>query len=223
MPLSKTQNESLDEKMSCIKMLYGHVTTSEFLAALRSSLGAAVVVLALMVHGCATQPLIGNDFEIYSMPYSYADGLGVGSGPVEDILVLPEGSEVDVASRAIVMALQELEFSIIEPNLSVGERLPEEKQWISDRVPVDDAWISDHNDAHPEMILPPRLYQIQYFGEYLVDRRQLIFKISARMFERALATDWREYKLPYSGTFFVNPLGQLIQDKLRAAAEETIQ
>jgi hypothetical protein len=219
MPSSNPSTEGLDNRNSNMTMLNGHDAISEFSVATHCSLLTAAIALMFLFLGCAIQSSVTADIETFSMPYRYT-GLGVGAGVVKDVILLPEGSEADVASRAIVMALQDLEASIIKPDLPAGEWLPEKQQWLSDRVPVENALISDHNLVHPDMILPPRHYEIQYSGQYLVDRRQLVFKISAQLFERALATDWREYNRRYSGRFFVKPLGQLIQNKLRTIAEE---
>lgn len=194
--------------------------TAEFSTAGRRIFGSALAGLVLLVLGCATQPAVFEEAETFSVSYRNA-GLGVGPGAVQGVLILPEGLEASIASRSIVLALQELEASIVAPDVPVGEWLPEKEQWRSDRVPVTDALIADHNQAHPDLILPPRQYKIQYSGQYVVDRRELVFKISARLYERALATDWREFsKEGYSGTFFVGLLRQLIADNLRTAAEE---
>jgi hypothetical protein len=193
---------------------------SDFSTAVRRILGSALAGLLLLVAGCATQPAVSEDAETFSVSYRHA-GLGVGPGAVQGVLILPEGLEASVASRSIVLALQELEASIVAPEVPLGEWLPEKEQWRSDRVPVTEALVADHNQAHPDLTLPPRQYKIQYSGQYMVDRRELVFKISARLYEKALATDWREFnKEGYSGTFFVGLLRQLINDNLRTAAEE---
>ena len=47
-----------------------------------------------------------------------------------------------------------------------------------------------------------------------------MYNISAKLFEKTLAAELREYDQHFSGAFFVEQLKQLIQDNLQTAAKE---
>lgn len=181
------------------------------------------VAILLLSAGCAVtnaglSPILENPSD-FVVPLAFTDGLGVGAGAVEGAFEIGKDDVNKAASRAIVLALQELEISIQEPPLKAGELLPQRRKWVSDRAPVTASRIRDHNVSHPEMKLSEQFnYQIAYLGEYVVERNELIFRVSAQLYESAAAAGQREYKQPYSGRFFVDVLGKLIQSKLRGAA-----
>lgn len=156
-----------------------------------------------------------TDAATLSIPFRYA-GLGVGSGIVEGTVVLPDDAAAAFVSRAIVEALQEMQHSLIEPKRELGEPVPQDEPWWTDTVPIEQAAIQAHNEAFSGMILPTRFYEIQYVGAYRLERRELLFFLSANLFERAAATEPRRYEADYSGDFFVAPLAEAIRGKLLA-------
>jgi hypothetical protein len=178
-----------------------------------------VVVVVCILSGCATGGLparpVADSVMTLSVPISYTDGLGVGAGAVQGAVEMAKGSEAKTASRAIVLALQDMETNLKTPRLGAGEFLPQKLEWVSDRAPLPLERIRGHNALNPEMKLAEQFkYQIEFVGDYVVDRSELLFRISARVFESASATEPREYRQPYSGKFFVDTLGKLIREKL---------
>lgn len=177
------------------------------------------VVIVCMLTGCATNgssaPFAVDSVMTLSVPISYTDGLGVGAGAVQGAVEMAKGSEAKTASRAIVLALQDMETNLKTPRLGAGELLPQKLEWVSDRAPLPLERIRGHNALNPEMKLAEQFkYQIEFVGDYVVDRSELLFRISARVFESASAAEPREYRQPYSGKFFVDSLGKLIREKL---------
>lgn len=181
-----------------------------------------IFVAALLLAACATQKPVpastGGDVTFF-VPYVY-EGLGVGDGEVEGVVELPKDGEERVVSRAIVLALQELQNSIVVPDLGPGEALPQKRLWKTDRAPIPQSQIVEHNNQYPGMALPPRYYSLEYHGEYVAERRQLIFRISALLYEQAYAADPRKYNQKYSGKFFVDVLEKLIREKLQAPTKD---
>jgi hypothetical protein len=178
-----------------------------------------VVVVVCILSGCATNgsfaPPAADSMMTLSVPISYTDGLGVGAGAVQGAVEMAKGSEAKSASRAIVLALQDMETNLKTPRLGAGELLPQKLEWVSDRAPLPLERIRGHNALNPEMKLAEQFkYQIEFVGDYVVDRSELLFRISARVFESASAAEPREYRQPYSGKFFVDALGKLIREKL---------
>jgi hypothetical protein len=62
--------------------------------------------------------------------------------------------------------------------------------------------------------LPPRFYSVQYSGQYKLQNRELVFAISAVLFEQAAATARRKYEGLYSGSFFVDSLADALKARL---------
>ena len=177
-----------------------------------------VALVAVMISGCATPPPKGEVVQL-SMPFHY-QGLGAGANPVDNSIELTEGTEADQVSRAIVEALQSLEYSLIEPALSLGKPIPQNTEWSSDRVPIAQREIATHNEKFPDWPLPPRHYSVQYSGSYKLERRELIIRLSAHLFEGALASEPRPYRKDYSGNYFVHPLEEALKEKLLKLKEQ---
>ncbi|CAN5309410.1 hypothetical protein BH10PSE4_BH10PSE4_14250 [soil metagenome] len=178
---------------------------SPFLAGLLAAGAIAMVAVPLAAKPKPPPTLV--------VPFQY-QGLGVGEGAVQGGIVLTKDSEATYVSRALVAALQDRQYSLVSPKLPVGAVVPQGKTWTSDIVPLSPDMIERHNGAYPSMSLPPRYYSLQYYGEYRLERRELLFSISARLYERAAATEPRPYKKAYSGDFFVAPLAASLKARL---------
>ncbi len=134
---------------------------------------------------------------------------------VDGVITLTKNSEAAFVSRVLVSALQERQYALVEPEVTLGSPLPQGKTWTTDIVPVSAEVIAEHNRTHPEMTpLPPRYYSVRYSGQYKLQKRELVFVISAQLFERGAATAPRKYKGDYSGSFFVDPLSEALRSKL---------
>ena len=170
----------------------------------------ALAIFISLLGGCASQHPVN-----LSIPFRY-EGLGAGANDVRNEIVLPVDRESTFISRAIVNALQELEFSVVEPDVELGSPLPQGKQFTTDTVPIRAAVIADHNIQHEgEMSLPPRFYSLRYHGAYRLVDRDLVFELTAELYERAAATTSRLYTKSYSANFFIAPLGNAIKAKLQ--------
>ena len=148
-----------------------------------------------------------------AVPFRY-EGFGVGAGAVQDTLVLKQDSEAVVVSRALVNALQAHQLSVVKPTVGLGVPLPQNQAWESDVAPVPPELVAAYNRANPNLALGPRKWSIQYSGQYKLERRQLLFSISAKLYEAGFSGPSKPYKGPYSGAFFVSQLTNTLQTKL---------
>ena len=173
-----------------------------------------LVFLLLVITSCA-----GTNLTTLQIPYKYRS-LAAGSEGVI-IPVIAQGKEKITISRAIIRALQEMEYSIIEPKIPLGELLPESQDIITDAVPLRKTDILSHNSNSLLAPVPnDALYRIKYRLRYgIVDKpflahKHVSLKIWSILERRGTGGKWHAYPKSYSGRFFANRLRDRIEKEL---------
>jgi hypothetical protein len=143
---------------------------------------------------------------------------GAGTQPFLGSVVLAQGTEAMTASRAIIDSVQLLQHSIVEPPLQAGGAILAGQTWSTDTVEIDPKLVTEHNQAFPAMALPTdRQYGIKYSGTYVIENKQLAFKLQSFIYQRGTQSAFRPYDGPYSGAFFGQRLEKVIQGRLSTA------
>lgn len=186
-----------------------NITISSF------SQNATLIFLLMAITGCA-----GPRMTCLKIPYRYRS-LAAGIEGVKMPVIAP-GRERDAISSAIILALQEMEYSIIEPTILAGELLPEDQDIVTDAVPLRKADILLHNRSSLlDPIHDDALYRLTYRLQYgVVDKPFLTHKhfslIIWSILERCGAGGtWHDYPRSYSAQFFAQRLRDHIEEKLK--------
>lgn len=176
---------------------------------------AALILLSIMLTGC-----VGPSPTRLAIPYQYPS-LAAGSEGVATVVLAPQ-SERAALSRAIVRALQEMEYSVIRPALPVGDLLPEGHDIVTDAVPLVKADIASHNrDSFLAPIPDDALYRLAYRLRYRVEdesalaHKQLSLIIWSVLERRGAGGRWHAYPKTYSARFFAGRLCSRIEAELR--------
>jgi hypothetical protein len=176
---------------------------------------AVLVCLLMTITSCA-----GTSLTTLQIPYKY-NSLAAGNEGVI-IPVIAQGKEKIAISRAIIRALQEMEYSIIEPNIPFGQLLPEGQNIITDAVPLKNIDVLSHNRGSLLSPIPiDALYRIKYRLRYgIVDKpflthKHFALKIWSILERRGSGGKWHAYPKLYSGRFFANRLRDRIENELK--------
>ncbi len=175
------------------------------------------VFCLLSIVGCASKNII-----MIEIPFQYK-ALAAGNEGVR-FPVLPLGKEKLAFSSALLDALQKMEYSLIAPNVYVGEPLPETQLLRTDPVPLSSSTINEHNSSSIIGSIPLNAhYRLSYELKYRVNspsalkHRNFSLMVWAKLERRAAGGQWHEYPKPYSGTFFANRLRDRIVSELTRA------
>ena len=151
------------------------------------------------------------------MPF-VIEGTGMGGGWAQGAVVIRAGTGGEVASYALVQALQAMGMSIVRPALAVGRPVPPGRPWTTDITVLPPSVIADYNRVHGALTLPAVRYGLRYSGRFAVDHGRFRYVISAQLFQRgALSSNWSRVKDDrYFGTFFVDRLTRIVAANLRS-------
>ncbi len=146
-------------------------------------------------------------------------GTGIGGGDVVGFIVIPGGAQGAVASRALVVALQDMGLSVVTPKVGVDGLLPPLKPWSTDIAPLDGKMIQDYNHDHPTLALPPAHYGVSYGGVFDTSAGKLRYRLSAKLHQRGALSHWSDVAQDkYFGNFFVAALATRISQTLDKAS-----
>lgn len=176
----------------------------------------AAIVGVAMLTACASGPSsTAKNTSDLTVKFAYR-GIGVGPTALAGAIELERGTESHVASRAIINAVQSLEFGFLEPvTPSLDTLLPPGKLWTTDVLPIERAAIDAYNKGVSAQLTVPinREYGLQYMGEYAIVDRELRFNIAAKLFQKGASGNRHPYTRDYSGDYFIHQL----KDAIRAA------
>lgn len=179
---------------------------------------AALLALAAMPAAAPARPRPAEPWSLTQVYYSP----GVGMGPTALVGGIPiaPNAEGRIASRSLVMALQQLRLGVTRPTVGPDGNLPAMRVWQTDTAEVPGPLIERYNRTQPQLALPPRIYGLRYTGLFDIRYGEFRYRVSAQLYERGrLTPDW----LPvagsrYVGDFFVTHLAALIALELRRHA-----
>lgn len=170
----------------------------------------ALILVLIATTGCA-----GPRVTYLEIPYKYRSLASVKMPEIAP------GEEKVAISRAIICALQEMEYSI-EPTIPIGELLPEGQDIITDPVPLRPAVILSHNSKSLLDPIPLNArYRLTYLVQYgIVDKPFLTHKHFSLMIwsileRRGAGGKWHAYPKSYSTRFFACRLRDRIEEKLK--------
>jgi len=128
------------------------------------------------------------------------------------------GTSVDMASRALIEALQAMGMNIDKPAPTVGRPVPPNRTWETDISVLPAATIDDYNRVNRATTLPTARYGLRYSGQFTVDHGRFHYVISAQLFRRGvIASKWTRVRDDrYFGNFFVARLMKMVGANLRS-------
>ncbi|WP_295762638.1 hypothetical protein [Undibacterium sp.] len=182
----------------------------------------ALVGFAILTTACSNSPLHNStenasDWAVIQ-PYHHPIA-GMGSSTFFGSITVPENQERIVASRALILALQNFMLSVVKPKLDADGNIPVKSEWLSDSAPLGLAMLSSYNNTYPDLKLAPAQYQLVYEGQYDLTDGKFRYKIAARLFQRGAIgniTPVRDDR--YAGQFFVQRLATEISQQLHNEA-----
>jgi hypothetical protein len=154
--------------------------------------------------------------ETLRIPFRF-DARNAAENPVEKTVLLDKGTESNAAGKALLVALQKLQYSVMNlPKGDTGELKPR-VTYTTDLVPVGDDAIKEHNSQVPVLQLPAdRYFAVRYGVSFNVQQREAVFNISSYLYERAArSSDWSPYRKTYSGEFFARALLASVQEAFK--------
>lgn len=170
--------------------------------------------------GCATTAARDDGGGwLIEQPFHYPMA-GVGGGAVLGSVEVPDRSEAAVASRVLVLALQDLQHSVVQPVVGLDATIPANTAWTTDTVALAPAVIDEHNRLSAPLVLRGAQFGVLYSGLHDTRDRQLRYRVAAQVYQRgAMSGQWAAVKDPqYSGAFFVERLRVRIVERLKAGA-----
>ena len=178
-----------------------------------------LLVVVLGLTACASGIFVTTPFEdsgswTVIQPYHHSLA-GIGGGAIHGSILVPDTQENLVASQALLMALQDNQLSVIEPELGLDGIIPPNLSWETDVAPIAMNAVSVHNEMEHGLILGPAQYGIKYIGMHDTKDYMFRFKISAHLYQRGALSGWSSVSDDhYSGQFFVKRLESAIKAKL---------
>lgn len=170
--------------------------------------------------GCETNPARkDNSSWLIEQPFHYPMA-GVGGGAVLGSVEVPDRSEAAFASRALVMALQDLQHSIVLPVVGLDATIPANTPWKTDIVAIAPAVIEEHNRSSAPLTLRGAQFGVLYSGLHDSRDRQLRYRVATQVFQRgAMSGQWAALNDPqYSGQFFAERLRVRIVERMKSGA-----
>lgn len=174
----------------------------------------------LLLAACAGSGPRSDEGWTLVQPFHYPLA-GVGGGAISGSVEVPEQREAALASRALLMALQDLQFSLLQPALQLDGLIPSNTPWATDIAPLSTATVDEHNRLRAPLALRGAQFGVAYKGLHDVRDRALRFRISALLYQRGmLSGQWAPVRdEQYSGEFFVQRLRARLVEQLQAAAQ----
>lgn len=181
-------------------------------------MSTALVFALILLAGCTTTSSFENlqDNESFSVDFEYKN-LGAGASAVKDKIRLREGLESIKVSDALIQTLQGMNMSITQPNVNLGDEIPQSQSWKTDIVEIPMLSIVEHNlNSPPEELPLNRIYAVQYVGSYLVKEEVIRFKLQTFLFHKGSGnSSFKKSKRDdYSSTYFLNQFKKVFEAKL---------
>lgn len=170
--------------------------------------------------GCETPPVrAGSNSWLVDQPFHYPMA-GVGGGAVLGSVEVPDRSEAAFASRALVLALQDLQHSVVHPVVGIDATIPTNTPWKTDIVALAPAVIEEHNRLSAPLTLRGAQFGVLYSGLHDTRERQMRYRVATQVFQRgAMSGQWAVLNDPqYSGQFFAERLRVRIVVRLKSGA-----
>jgi len=186
---------------------------------MRDRLG--LLATPLLLQACAGSGPRTDEGWALVQPFHYPLA-GVGGGAISGSVEVPEQREAAVASRSLLMALQDLQLSLLQPVLQLDGVIPANTPWATDIAPLAASTVDEHNRLRAPLALRGAQFGLAYKGLHDVRDRTLRFRISALLYQRGmLSGQWAPVQdAQYSGEFFVQRLRARVIEHLQVAARE---
>jgi hypothetical protein len=152
----------------------------------------------------------------FPQPFTY-DAKGIGGTPVEGVILLAQGTEVQVASRVLVQTLQELQHGFVRRQEDLQNPLTPNKEYSTDIVPLGNELDQyNSNPDHSKMPLAKDvLYGISYKVRYQINdearNRNFLIELTPILHKKGAGGKWREYSKSYSSKFFADRVLTLLE------------
>lgn len=156
----------------------------------------------------------------YSKSFTY-DDRGAGGTPVQGIIVIEPGKEIQFASIALLQTMQELQHGFLRKSSDMQNPLAPKVKYLTDIVPLNDGELMAYNSVLNNVrfrLSDEYIIGVQYELRYDINdnprNRSFIIELTPILYYKGEGGNWHNYKSDYSSNYFAERVTKLLDKKL---------